>query len=63
MPVHAFPDAAIPVVRLPVNATRTMDYHLALGELSMTAYAFGYQEIESEDAGAAAPVPADETNL
>lgn len=29
--VHAFPDAAIPVVQLSVNADKPMDYHLDLG--------------------------------
>jgi 4,5-DOPA dioxygenase extradiol len=29
--VHAFPDAAIPVVQLSINANKPMDYHLNLG--------------------------------
>ena len=29
--VHAFPDAAIPVVQLSINADKPMDYHLQLG--------------------------------
>ena len=30
--VHAFPDAAIPVVQLSLNAEKPLDYHLALGQ-------------------------------
>ncbi len=30
--VHAFPDAAVPVVQLAVNATKDFDYHVELGE-------------------------------
>jgi aromatic ring-opening dioxygenase catalytic subunit (LigB family) len=29
--VHAFPDAAIPVVQLSINANKPLDYHLELG--------------------------------
>jgi 4,5-DOPA dioxygenase extradiol len=29
--VHAFPDASIPVVQLSINASKPLDYHLALG--------------------------------
>jgi 4,5-DOPA dioxygenase extradiol len=30
--VHAFPDAAVPVVQLSLNAEKDLDYHLALGQ-------------------------------
>ncbi|MGA7416938.1 MAG: 4,5-DOPA dioxygenase extradiol, partial [Acidimicrobiales bacterium] len=29
--VHAFPEAEIPVVQLSINATKSFDYHMALG--------------------------------
>ena len=35
--VHAFPDAAIPVVQLSINANKPLDYHLELGAQARAA--------------------------